>query len=629
MSVPPQLSRAPFLVLAGALCGGIVVIYRLGAPEWLAWVLAAIGGVGMAVCLLPDVYAGYSRGWLHWVPVAIAFMGLGMVTAVIHAPRQTPVPVGCIVSGTVEESVETNAGGSRLTVKLARLVSLHGGEASELGGKAHVYVDSVRARAGDRICLPAVFTELGGNEQYRSYLFSHGIDYVSYQRAENISIIPGGGRPWPQQWGDAMTALVDKSSLSDDSKAFVNALLFGRRSGMDPELKKEFSAAGVAHVLCVSGLHAGIVVLLLTVLLLPLDIVAGRNLRYLLTIAGVWIYVIVSGMGTPAVRAAVMASCVIVSCMLQRPRSAVNSLCLAAFVILLWDPRALFDAGFLLSFTVTAGIMLIVAPLMPPICRGASMLKRVSAWLIVPCVAFLCSWILSARYFHTVTLMFLPVNLLLVPLLPVYFGAALLHVALLATGVEWPLLCVMLDRGYDAFTSMTDFVSRCPGAGIAIWPHEATVWLYMAGMLLFTCALYLGGSRWWSAACGLMAAACISVLLLPSQMPADRLQLRGDRTKCVVQSTLHGDIQQVEIPGSGLSVRAVHGRTVVYADCDCSVKASGTACRKHCDWLVVGAGYHGPLRVLLTCIEPDSVLIHPAVSLDRRDELAAECQRSK
>lgn len=622
MEIPPQLSRAPFVAYTGALCGGILLFYRVGLPAWSA-IPAAASGILLWLVLAAGAWKlPYSLRDLRWLPPLLCFLALGMAVAYVHQPLgEKDIPDGYIARGVVRESAYTSSG-SRLTVDLLALSPRRSGEGRALRAGICLYTDSVALRPGDCIAFPALLDLPETSEDYGRFLFGRGIDFTASLPADLIACTgrDSGITAWAATMRERTAALLQASRLHSSTASFLQALLAGHRAGLEPDTRSAFASAGIAHVLAVSGLHVGILVVLLLVVLKPLDLTGSRMPRYLLVMLLVWAFAVLTGLGAPVVRAAVMTACLLAGVMLQRPRSAVNSLCIAAFVILLFSPRALYDAGFLLSFGVTAGIILLASPLTPFPGRERRRLHAMLLWVTVPCVAFLCSWVTSAIFFHSVSLLFLPLNLLLAPLLPCYVYTALLYLLLLACGCDSSWIAAVLDAGYSALEDSAVAISSLPGVSAGIWLPEAAGWFYLCGMICFACMLSLKGRRWIVAGVSFMALAAATVILLPSPVPPATLSLRGDMSACAVVSYNRGERKVLLMPRDTLALGLLHGKTIIFLDTNIDARV-GRDAPLSCHWLIVGSGYKGGVADLNLCFRADSILPHPSLSLDRRDEL--------
>lgn len=157
------------------------------------------------------------------------------------------------------------------------------------------------------------------------------------------------------------------SNFQSPENAVLNAITVGYKGGVPQELRTEFSQAGVAHILAISGVHVGAV----AVFFYFLFKFAFSRSEYLLlrfqmprvaaglTIIPVFLYTAVAGFSTSAVRAFIMISLYLISIVIGRDENKINTLGAAALIILIWHPWALFELSFRLSFSAVFGILLV------------------------------------------------------------------------------------------------------------------------------------------------------------------------------------------------------------------------------------------------------------------------------
>ncbi|MDR0618102.1 MAG: ComEC family competence protein [Endomicrobium sp.] len=139
------------------------------------------------------------------------------------------------------------------------------------------------------------------------------------------------------------------------SSAILKSLIIGDKTSLDQKIKSIFSDSGVIHILVVSGLHVGLVSLIILFVLklfcIPL------NKASLISTPFIFFYVISTGGNPPAVRAAIMLTCIFISLALDREPLIYNSIVLSALIILIFKPQALFLASFQMSYLATGGIV--------------------------------------------------------------------------------------------------------------------------------------------------------------------------------------------------------------------------------------------------------------------------------
>lgn len=145
-----------------------------------------------------------------------------------------------------------------------------------------------------------------------------------------------------------------------DELAIINALLLGQRLDISEEVYSSYTNAGVIHILAISGLHIGIILLILSFVLKPLEqIKHGKLIKTTLLIIILWSFAFIAGLSASVTRAVTMFSIVAIAMNLKRPTSIFNTLAISMFLLLLIKPMFLFDVGFQLSYLAVYAIVII------------------------------------------------------------------------------------------------------------------------------------------------------------------------------------------------------------------------------------------------------------------------------
>lgn len=492
-----RMSTTPLAAPALALAAGIA--YGRYAPPWpgVAVCGAAVIAVAVYLCLPFFLRAGarksgllYSQRNALWLLAIPAFMFLGILAISSTNSNGTDKASAQYATGVVTDATSATDG-DRLVVKVDALISDMGQKQSVRPFKVLVRTGACDAQTGDKIMFRLNASTVNGDDMqdpgYAEFLYARGIDYTSSTLASKIKVTGRDGslRLKALEWRDRAVSLIWGTPLDKDTKAFLSAFLTGDKESLSPGVRERFAAAGIAHILALSGLHVGIILLLLGWLLMPLDLAGARTLRFALMAAGILLFALFTGLGPSVTRASVMAVCMLGGWMLQRPGSTLNALCLAACLILFFDPRALFDAGFQLSFLCTLTILTLARTL--PFTKDNRHLMRIISALAIPCAIFLVTWPLTAWHFHSVPLLFLPLNLVLLPLLPLFMSCALLYLALYAAGTPLSWLGVLVEKGYRLIDGSAGAIASIDSAQVSLFPH----WLIpVSAILAALCIFY-------------------------------------------------------------------------------------------------------------------------------------------
>ena len=212
-----------------------------------------------------------------------------------------------------------------------------------------------------------------------------------------------------------------------DELAIIQALLLGQRQEISQEIYSNYAAAGVIHILAVSGLHVGIILLLLNKLFEPLErLKSGKMIKLLLLLFLLWGFALLAGLSPSVVRAVSMFSFVAVGMQLKRRTSVINTLFMSMLVLLLINPGFLRQVGFQLSYAAVFSIVLI-QPHIYRIYKGESrIIKYFWGLLSVTIAAQMGVLPLSLYYFNQFPGLFFLSNLVILPFLGLILGLGIL-----------------------------------------------------------------------------------------------------------------------------------------------------------------------------------------------------------
>ncbi|MFZ5597589.1 MAG: DNA internalization-related competence protein ComEC/Rec2 [Bacillota bacterium] len=347
---------------------------------------------------------------------------------------------------------------------------------------------------GDRVRLrgrPYFPGEPGnpGQFNYRAYLSARGIwGLVSVRDGDIVERTGiGGGNPVARAALGIKQKMmeVNRATLSPEHAALVNGMIFGSRSGIDRQTAEIFNESGVVHILSVSGLHVG----MLAALVLGGLRLAGMQ-RFNLPVLTVVliVYSFITGMGPAVLRASVMAWVYVLSRQLGRDSDWPTTMALAALVILLFSPGALFEPGFQLSFAATWGIL----HLGPAMGRRLESLGLNQPWLkgmvSVSLGAQAGTIPLVAYYYNIFSLVSIPANLAAVPLVGLIMPLGILASLAGLLFIKAALVINLASSALlDLMLLIVSLIHRLPGgvAYIASPPYAVIAAWYISLAVLF------------------------------------------------------------------------------------------------------------------------------------------------
>ncbi|MFI3294393.1 MAG: ComEC/Rec2 family competence protein [Rikenellaceae bacterium] len=176
-----------------------------------------------------------------------------------------------------------------------------------------------------------------------------------------------------------LSARLEEISASDSNAvAMIQTLTLGVRDNLSGQTRSDYRTSGAAHLLAISGLHVGIIFALLNLIFYWTRYWERlRWLRSVVVVLALWGYALLCGGSASVLRAVTMFTIVEFGLLFSSRRSLFNTLLIAAFLMLLYNPRYLFDVGFRLSYLAMVGIALIYIPLRSRLAIKNRILKRV------------------------------------------------------------------------------------------------------------------------------------------------------------------------------------------------------------------------------------------------------------
>lgn len=433
----------------------------------------------------------------------LLFAGLGLLSENLNRADRLmqPPPEGTTAFATVER-VHNGAEGDRLQLCIS---SLHlPGESSPrvyralrcmayCGGEA--VLNGIRP--GDGITFAGKFSDVGPGDGYDAYLRRHGVSLTAEVDVQPKLVSSGHGlSAWAADARDRLEETIEKSPLKKATRHFLITILLGDRDFLSQDTRSLFADAGVAHILAVSGMHVAIISGILLAILFPFNFSGRWKWRWIASIPLIWLFTLITGLSPSAVRSATMLSVCFMAMTLERQRSPLHALLIAATVIMLADPRALTDAGFQLSFVCVGAIILFVERMNSVDQHAHHRLYHVNGTLLTTLVCTAASWALVAHHFGRVPVMILPANIIALPLLPLYLSLSIAYLLIQAlTGWNPELLRLIVDGGYDALHSLAQWTASLPGVAVDLGVTAAGAAAWIAVICFAAYALHRGKRR--------------------------------------------------------------------------------------------------------------------------------------
>lgn len=551
-----------FLWLPVFFSAGVLLYFSLSfEPDGrlaLAGVLAALG----LFFVLRRTPVGFAAG-LALLCLTLGFANAKLRTEIVRAPVLTSELRHVAVSGYVEKFEARTAKRDRLTLRVVKIGEL---AAAERPRRIRVTTasESMNVRTGEAVALRATLrpppepVEPGGFDFGRQAWFMQ-LGGMGYTTGPITPLEYAAPPPWDLRFWAAIDALRDavkrrvRVALPGETGGIAVALITGDRGGIPQNVTEAMRDSGLAHVLAISGLHmaimAGSVFWLARALLAAIP---GLALRFAIkkwaaaiALLAAILYLVLSGMTVPTVRAFIMMSIFLIAVMLDRPAISMRNVALAALAILIVAPESLFEPGFQMSFAAVVGLVAFYEWFVrreavrvfdinhawrglrwgSALIGGAALTTLIAGTAIAPFAVY---------HFHHMAHFGVVANMIVAPLVSLLImPMALLALIAMPLGLEaWPLHA--MGYGIELLVGVAQVVASWPGA-ISIVPSLSGISLALIALGGLWLCLWQTRMR----ALGLLIAA-LGLAIAPSDDRPDILIEREGRTAALRGS--HGDL---------------------------------------------------------------------------------------
>ena len=302
-------------------------------------------------------------------------------------------------------------------------------------------------------------------------------------------------------------------------ESLLHALLLGYRQAIPRALYETFSRTGTLHIFAISGLHVGVMA---SIFIAALKIAGVCRLRWgWVLVPALFFYVLATGMKPSALRAFTMAAVYFAAPLAGRRPDAPSAIALAAFILLAHRPGYIGEPGFLLSFVVVCGIMMVhgrAGQNLSGLCTAGrefslsshparALLRGTGLLMLTSLAAWLFSAPVTARFFNTLAPAALIGNLAVIPLT---FMIVLTACLALLSGVLFFPAAILFNQANLLFIGLLvrsiHLLALLPGACLTVRAPSATATgLWYTGLVF----LFTGPVRWRKAALLTILASCI------------------------------------------------------------------------------------------------------------------------
>jgi competence protein ComEC len=270
---------------------------------------------------------------------------------------------------------------------------------------------------------------------YNDYLKKRQVYHQIYSDQSQLFQIPYVDKSL-NGYADKLRKTINKkliaSGFKGDALSIINALLLGQRQDINQDVYNNYVNAGTIHILAVSGLHVGIVLLILNFLLKPLNRInyGSHYIKPIIIVIVLWAFAVIAGLSPSVTRAVTMFSVIAIAMHLKRQTNIYNTIAISAFFILLFKPIYLFDVGFQMSYLAVIAIVSI-QPLLYKLWQPRFYITNKFWKIFTVTLAAQCGVApISLYYFHQFPGLFFLSNIVIIPFLGLILGFGIFTISL-------------------------------------------------------------------------------------------------------------------------------------------------------------------------------------------------------
>ena len=490
---------------------------------------------------------------------------------------------------------------------------------------------------------------------YADYLSNKGIKATAYVKTGEWKLIAHqevfSFASLAERSRNNLLQIYETLHLPEDQYAVLAALTIGYKNALDPDVQEDFSHSGAMHILSVSGLHVGVIYLILqTVFSFVFRKSKWKFINTVFIICSLWIYAFITGLPPSVVRAATMFSLVAVGVAIERRSQIYNTISVSAFVILLYDPNLLFDVGFQLSYCAVIGIVYFQPKIGTLLYVKQKWLKWLWDLTAVSLAAQIATFPLALYYFHQFPNYFLFSNYIAIPLST--FIIYLAVVFLVFSPIPWLVFIpgYLLKKMLFLLNASVGFIHDLPHAVSICYLSFFQLFLLFAVLVLFS--FYLENKKYGS----LMVTLCFLLIFVLSHvfvhyqtLQLNQLVVYADRKHTHVNfiTQHHQRVFTTDTIAASLSAsnywksRKIHDPEfkILHSSCFYTFKGKKILIltdhllhRKttnkpiEADFLIIGNGLKPRAGELLSCVSPQICIADQSIAAWYVDQLREICQ---
>ena len=515
------LKRSPLLwILVPFLGGSFIAINILKANTWLHVSSVLILVAACCICFMA-VYnrilskkAGSTQAekfrfrWMGGYVLFLIALASGIINVWLHTPEQRPDffanhPQN--QDNILVQITDPLQAKEKFSGTTAKIIAIGPENAMQnASGKLIMYFEKDSGAQlpeyGDQVLIKNKVSALNspnipGEFNYSKYMSYNGIYHSAYLKKGEWTLTGknNGNYFWLSifRLTNHLKSEITNALPDPDQRGIAEALIMGNESDIPNDIINDYAGTGTVHILSVSGLHVGIILIGLSWIFSFLTrLPFGRYIRLVLILFIIWFYAFFTGFSAPIARSVIMFSIVYIGINIGRNANIYNSICASALILLLINPFVLMQASFQLSFIALTGIVWLQPKIADWWHPNHKILNYIWQLAAASLAAQIITLPISILYFNQVSLYFLPANLIVIPasFVVLIIGIAFVFVMMIPFLWLHHIFSGLLYGSIFVMNLIVRFINELPGAtwhGLYInYPGVFLLYLFMIFSIL-------------------------------------------------------------------------------------------------------------------------------------------------
>ncbi len=282
-----------------------------------------------------------------------------------------------------------------------------------------------------------------------------------------------------------ITTLLKKSLNNDKTIGLAEAMLIGFRDDLDRELLSSYINTGVVHIIAISGMHLGLIFLMINFFT---KILIGKKRTsisgILITIPILWLFSLLTGGSASVIRSAIMLTIILISTFLKKSSNGLNTLIASAFILFVDNPCIVYDLGFQLSYAAVLSILIFDPLIKKLVYVKNDILKKGWEMISITLAAQILTTPISVFYFHQFPILFLFTNLVAIPLSSIILLTEIALCVFGQVGISVNLIAKIVN---SLINFLNDYIHRMEKIPFGMIKH---IYIGASSLLLIYCLLF-------------------------------------------------------------------------------------------------------------------------------------------